>query len=387
MVLNIVRQCITFLIILFLAPVMAKSTFTFNEHAPPSPADYMKMTPSKNPLDKGWLPMLIGMPSPDQVAQLTDEMLDVMNQDTDPTCTSVNLQLRKIIFQHFLIYQHLVNAQNIYLDEKIAHHWAHVLAMILKESSGDSTSVTAMSGKSISTYRAKTNIKQWEKEIYNLTGQSSIPLNTQTNFGLTQLSADRLFAAFKLAKNQRYNTAFLEGKEGADTPEKAKLNTAIAIRRMIWFYQDFAQGRTSQNEGRIHQNDITNPEYAQRYQEGLDLALLYCGTPFMFHGQYHGEIRTDIQKAAVASIAYCKLGNSQEGYGESEMDEKCFAEWVTLCPALNIDIATLTPLSYFETRDATPVCEQTFKRLIKTKPDNNSDEKSSIPSIPTLSAV
>ncbi|MBA3536692.1 MAG: hypothetical protein H0T84_08805 [Tatlockia sp.] len=74
-------------------------------------------------------------------------------------------------------------------------------------------------------------------------------------------------------------------------------------------------------------------------------------------------------KNALGSIAYCKLGNAKSGYGKNEFDEKCFAEWVTLCPGLNIDIALLTPLSYFATRNEKPVCEETFKRLLIKRPE------------------
>jgi hypothetical protein len=372
MVLNSLRQCTKILItMVFLVPLMAYSAPYFDEHAPPSYADYIPLSHAKDSLDKGWLPLLTGLPDEDQVALLTQYMLDTIKQEKDPKCTSINVHLRKIIFQHFLIYQHLVNAQHVYLDDKIAHQWAHVLAMILKESSGDSTSITDMNGDSISTYRSKTNLQQWQK-IITLSNQGKVQMNSQTNFGLTQLSSDRLTDAFHLAKNQRYDTAFLEGKEGASTPGKIKLNTAIAIRRIIWFYQDFAQGRTSESESRIPKKDIYKPEFYERYQAGLNLALLYCGTGFMFRGKSFedGGKKMSLLKKAMASIAYCKLGNSQAGYGVNEIDEKCFAEWVTLCPALNIDIATLTPLSYFETRGATPVCEGTFKQLITTKSNN-----------------
>ena len=72
---------------------------------------------------------------------------------------------------------------------------------------------------------------------------------------------------------------------------------------------------------------------------------------------------------AMGSIAYCKFGNSQTGYGMNEFDEKCFAEWVTLCPALNVDIAALTPLSYFATRNVSPVCEDMFNQLLIKQPE------------------
>lgn len=350
-----------------LSEVIASTAPHFEENAPPSLADYLHMSRSKDPIDGGWLPNLTGLPSPTQVALLTQRAANVALQEKDKRCTSINLPLRMLIFQHFLIYQHMANAQNIYFDEQTAQYWAHVLAMILKESDGDSTSVTDMKGHSLS--RPPTSLVNWKK-ILNLPEQNRVHFDYQTNFGLTQTSADRLFAAFHLVQDQAYDTDFLEGKEGAETPRKINLNTAIAIRRLIWFYQDFAQGRVFQSDGRIYQNDINNPELVTKYQTGLEMALMYCGTRFMFNKNYYqnGQ-KMPALKNAMASIAYCKLGNSHSGYGVNEVDEECFAQWVTLCPALNIDIALLTPLSYFATRGEKPVCEDTFKLLINKKPE------------------
>lgn len=356
-------------IVLALATSIAYADPYFDETAPPSFADHIPMLHLKHDVDHGWLAALYGLPNPDQVKILTNRVVQIMNEEKNDRCTSINVHLRMLIFQHFAIYQHMVNAQGIYFDEKIAHQWAHVLAMILKESSGDSTNITDMSGNSITTNRSKTNLRHW-KEILKLTAQGPIHLNYQTNFGLTQTSADRLFDAFRLAKTQRHNAVYLEGKEGDLTPDRIKLNTAIAIRRLIWFYQDFAQGRISESEARIPEQLINTPEFSVRYKKGLNLALLYCGTRFMFREKPPNNegTKTERLQNAMESIAYCKLGNVRSGYGANTMDEMCFAQWVTLCPALNIDIATLTPLSYFATRDARPVCEEIFKRLINKKP-------------------
>lgn len=368
---NIIKQYITVVMLVFLAPLMALAAPYFDDNAPPSFADPLHLSPSKDPFDRAWLPRLVGLPDREQVSFFTQRVIDVMAGSQDANCTSINLHLRMMIFQHFLIYQHMLNAQHIYFNEKIAHQWALVLAMILQESSGDSSNITDMSGHTLATNDSKTNLQQW-RQIFRLTRNGPIKLNYQTNFGLTQTSADRLFDAFSLTKDQRYDTAFLEGRKGASTPRKRELNTAIAIRRLIWFYQDFAQGRILESEDPIHQEDISKPEFSRRYRAGLDTALLYCGTRFMFRGKSlsHGSVKMSKLQHAMTSIAYCKLGNHQTGYGESEVDEKCFAEWVTLCPALNIDIATLTPLNYFATRGAAPVCEGVFKRLINKRPEN-----------------
>ena len=351
---------LTLAIILFLS--MAFVSSSVEEKAPHSLADEIHMR--KDPIDGGWLPDLTGLPNQKQIIQLTKHVAEVMKEETDPRCTSISYSLRMIVFQHFVIHQHMANAQDVYFDKHRALVAAHILAMILKESSGDSTNVTDMSGRSISTYKPQTNLQHWKKLFSDIL-EHNITLTDQTNFGLTQTSADRLIDVFHLALRQQYYTEYLEGKEGASSPKKIDLNTAIAIRRLIWFYQDFAQGRILQSEKRIHLKDRMLPQYYQRYQEGLKMALLYCGTSLMFHLDQHNAEKLE---KAMASIAYCKLGNARSGYGNNAIDERCFAKWVTLCPALNIDISHLTPLSYFETRGVKPVCVKTFERLIIKKP-------------------
>lgn len=371
---KIIKQYITVVTLVFLVPLMASAVPYFEDKAPPSLADRIPLTRSQDPVDPAWLPEIIGLPSGFQVTSLTQHMIDVMMQETDSRCTSISQNLRMMIFQHFVVYQHMLNAQAIYLDEEIAHQWAHVLAMILKESSGDSANITDMCGYSISTDQAKTNLKQW-REIVNLSHQKRIDLNYQTNFGLTQTSADRLMDAFRLSKDQQYDTEFLEGNTSAASSKNKVLNTAIAIRRLIWFYQGFAQGRIEEDQGRLDPQQINDPQFAPRYKTGLERALLYCGTHYMFDEaalKNKGDQSLTLENA-MASIAFCSLGNQHTGFGNNQVDELCFAAWVTLCPALNVDIATLSPLSYFATRNQKPVCEDTFKRLINKKPGTDPD--------------
>lgn len=370
LLMNIIKLPIKITLFIVLFPLAVSAAPIFDEIVNTfSLAHHIHLFKKKDPVDGGWLPDLTGLPTQAEVELLTKHVLDVMNLDKDKSCTAMNASLRQFVFQHFLIYQQLANSQGTYFDDQTAHQWAHILAMVDKESGGDSTNITDMSGHSITTNQPNTDLLHW-RQILNLTQQNRIQFNYQTNFGLTQTSADRLFTAFTLAQNQKYNKSFLEGKEGALTPVKQDLNTVIAIRRLIWFYQDFAQGRIAQSDRRIHQQDIGNPEFFGRYQAGLKMALLYCGTRFMFRNKHEGssdKSELDLE-SAMATIAYCKFGNAQSGYGKNEFDEKCFAEWVTLCPALNVDIATLTPLSYFATRNVSPVCENTFKQLLTKKP-------------------
>ncbi|KTC93398.1 hypothetical protein [Legionella cincinnatiensis] len=354
----------------FLSLLITLAYPIFGKDASQPVVSHSQLLGAKELVDSGWLPDIIGLPNEEQVENLTRHVANVMAEEQDKKCNAIDYNLRMVVFQNFVIYQHMANAQHHYFKEKMILKYAHVLAMILKESSGDPTNVTDMSGHSISTSKPNTNLQRW-RNLLKLTMQNGIKFNYQTNFGLTQLSADRLFVAFKLAYGG-HNKDFLEGKYGEVTPERVVLNSSIAIRRLIWLYQDFAQGRLTQEDGRIHQEDIYKTEFNERYQNGLKMALLYCGTRFLFSvdNQYIWTNETSTFESAMASIAYCKLGNSQSGYGKYEIDEQCFAKWVTLCPALNINIALLTPLSYFQTRGNKPVCIDTFKRLLNKEPKN-----------------
>ncbi len=305
-----------------------------------------------------WLADLSDLPTREEIEKLSKHVDEIMKQEKNKQCTAVNPRLRKMIFLHFATYQHMLNKRSVYLDEKKLYHWAHVFGMLLQESSGDPTNITSMAGHSYTTYQAKSDLSRW-REVAKLSKNGKIPLNYQTNFGLTQLSVDRMFVALKLA----LDPAYLEGRKKTD------LKTAEAIRKLIWFYQDFAQGRLTQADDRIHHHEEGNPEYSSRFGFGINTALLLCGTNYMFYEGYHEkEMGLADLTNAMASIAYCKLGDSKKGYGMSEANEKCFAQWVTLCPTLNFDIAMLTPLRYFATRNASPVCEGTFKSLLIKKP-------------------
>jgi len=314
-------------------------------------------------IDRHWLPDLTGLPSVQEVDALDDKLLEVITAEPDKRCRLVKPQLRMLFFEHFLVMQALLNAQNIYFDNDIAKRWAHVMAMTIEESGGDSTNITDFEGHSFANYSKYTNLERWKK-ILTLSAQTKIKLNYQTNFGLTQTSADRLFVIFNLGKTQLKTHSFLEGLKGIYTSNRVKLNTTITVRRLVWFYQDFAEGRVRQEDKRIHSYDIKKPEFIERYQQGLDATIKYCGTRYMFadiNGDKHAL------RDAVASVAYCKFGNAIHGYGKNVDEEKCFAQLVTLCPALNIDIALITPDSYFQTRGARPICEATFNSLILKK--------------------
>lgn len=315
------------------------------------------LTKIEDEIRNKWRADLSDLPSQEDIEKLSAHVDEVMLHEKDKRCLSINPRLRKMIFLHFSIYQYMTNKRFVYLNEGNTYNWAHVFGMLLKESGGDPTNITDMTGRSYTTNEAKSDLERWNK-IQSLSKEGDIPLNVQTNFGLTQLSVDRLFVALKLALDPAYLTP----------RKKANLNTAVAVRRLIWFYQDFAQGRITQAHDRIAQTEQDNPEYSKRFAFGVHMALLLCGTNYMFDEGYNKKEKGSEDLAdAMSSIAYCKLGSTKEGYGINTSHEKCFAQWVTLCPMLNFDIAMLTPLKYFATREASPVCEGTFRELLTTE--------------------
>ena len=341
-------------VIIIIILVIAKGLFTYyaDKKIQTSIAQRIDVSKTHGKRQGGWLADLSVLPSREKIEQLSAHVDEVMQRDKNPKCTAINPRLRKMIFLHFVTYQYMANRKNLYIPKKAIKHWAHVFGILLKESSGDTTNVTSMKGKTFTTYQAKSDLSRW-RNIFNLGEKSNIPMNSQTNFGLTQLSADRLFIALDLAKKPVY----LRGRN-------IKINTAIAIRRLLWFYQDFAQGRLVQAQDRIHSSESGSPEYASRLQAGTSMALLLCGTNYMFQEGYNEKLegQTDLNQA-MASIAYCRIGDNKIGFGKTDANKKCFANWVTLCPTLNYDIALLTPHSYFATRKAAPVCEETFAAL------------------------
>lgn len=360
---------IKFLIILILISCTHTATTVQEEAARPSLANMLKSSNTIYSRHHGWLADLSGLPPPSEVMKMEKRVLNIIRNDKDRDCSSINVHLRAMIFVHFLVFQHIANAQGVYLDENIAYQWAHILAMILKESSGDSTNITSMSGQSIATDRSKTDISNWKK-ILDPSKVSHIKLTLQTNLGLSQISENQLIFPVPLTQEQKKETEFLEGKEGSLTRQKRSLSVNNAIRDLIWFYQDFSQGRLTQSEFPICALKIDDPEYAQRYKEGIKAALLYCGTEYMFR---HADVKRNKEldrklKKAMASIAYCRLGRPRCDENNNELDMRCFEAWVTLCPALNIDIALLLPLRYFATRYANPVCLDTFKALLNQRP-------------------
>lgn len=276
---------------------------------------------------------------------------------SDPTCKDIPAPLRAMAFRHFQNFQKMQNEQGLYFPPEAAFRAAKALGMVLKESSGDPAAVADMRGKSKTTYKPETTVANWRA----LFTHKHITYNKQTNFGLLQMSMDRLVVGFKI---QSRHDDFLPGDDAATT-------SALNTRRLLDFYQDFAQGRLEQGDSPIPQAALRDPKASpalkDRARRGAAKALYHCGTRFLYKEGSQGEEGQKALEDAMMSIAYCDPGIDKPDIS-SRAQLECFARWVTLCPALNLDIAINTPKEYFETRKAPPKCEATFRALIKKKP-------------------
>lgn len=272
-------------------------------------------------------------------------------------CKALNPALRAMVFRHFLNFQEMYNAQGQYLPvDKTAEKASLLLGKVPKESSGDTASVTDMSGREYGTYTASTTLDRWRKMF----DQKKIVYNKQTNYGLAQQSMDRLVTSFKISSKV---DDFL--RTGDTT------NSGQNVRRVLDIYQHFAQGRLIDKDRPITEKQLKDPnasaELKERAKAGIDSALWHCGTRFLFKEGYQGAEGEKALREAMQSIAYCDSGARRPDV-KNVNQMRCFAKWVTLCPALNLDIGLMNPDSYFATRHAAPLCKETFKKLIKKKP-------------------
>lgn len=296
-----------------------------------------------------------GLPQvPSAPASVADEIRAAPGGDEAGCKDKVPAPLRAMVFRHYQNFQEMQNRQGVFFPEKAAVRASQLLGMVPKESAGDSTNVTDMTGKEVGTYQAQTTLDRWN----TLFKHDKIKYNKQTNWGLAQMSMDRLVVGFKV------DTKLDDFLPGDDTSATSAQN----VRRLLDFYQDFAQGRLEQHDRPITEKELADPKappaMKERARKGLQKALWHCGTRFLFKEGQQGEAGAKALEQAMASIAYCDAGQAKPDLN-SDAQMKCFARWVTLCPALNLDIAILTPDSYFATRHAAPLCQATFRKLTK----------------------
>jgi hypothetical protein len=282
-----------------------------------------------------------------------DEVRNAPGGD-EPDCKSkVDPALRAMVFKHYSNFQDMQLAQGQPLPPNAPDKCAHLLGMVMKESAGDSTDVTDMKSHEVGTYRAMSDLTRWNA----LFSHGNLTYDKQTNYGLAQQSMDRLLAPSGVSGTIGNLVSKLTGSSGQ------------GVAKLLSFYQSTAQGRVSENDNPIPQKDAQDPNAPQavkdRARAGLKAAVWHCGSRFLFKEGYAGADGEKQLEDAMASIAYCDIG-AKNPNPKNQDQAKCFARWVTLCPALNLDIAILTPDSYFATNKAPPLCGQTFKKLTKT---------------------
>jgi len=230
----------------------------------------------------------------------------------DASCVKrLPANLRQLFFEHFRYYVDHTKAQ---VGEVEIARFAKVLGMAPHESGGASAAVTDMRFRgSKETLRAFYNTdnpgRNAPSPLYSSTrtldallALKNVRWDAQTNFGLLQMSADRMNV----------------GGPSGDLAENM-----IANLRTL---------------------------YASHPEEVIDR----CGTGLMFKDSV-AEIRD-----AFDGIQACTPGTkTKEGI-------QCFGRWATLCPNYNIALALIAPSAYFATRKASPLCAKTFRKILKT---------------------
>jgi hypothetical protein len=238
----------------------------------------------------------------DQTTDSQDEVPQVENEDSN--CKKVPASLRNLYYSHF---EKLAEGKDIQFRNDLAKRMAKLLGKTLKESSGNSASVTDMKMRGSSnsvrvffTENSKYNVESSGHLKISLEGrrtllnQSGVTMDKQTNFGLLQMSADRLYAQ----KNRD-------------------------------LYESFKEVILS----------------------GSSKGAAYCGSYHVIRGT-QSAIQAELETAA----------SCDEGY-TSKSGILCFGKMMTICPALNIQLGLNAPAAYFATRKAAPKCSAAFSFL------------------------
>jgi hypothetical protein len=236
----------------------------------------------------------------------------VAGLEEDASCVK-NLpeNLRMLFFEHFRYY---VDHARTKIGEPEIARFAKVLGMATHESGGASAAVTDMHYKGSSEtahhfYNTDNPGRAAPSALYSSTDSldallslPTVKWDQQTNFGLLQMSADRLVVggpAGDLAKNM------------------------IADLKTLFL---------------SHPDDVIDR----------------CGTNLMFKDSERNI------RAAFQEIQNCKVGTA------TKSEVQCFGRWATLCPNYNISLALVAPVKYFATRRSAPLCAKTFRRILLT---------------------
>ena len=239
-----------------------------------------------------------------------EALLSVAPEDT--SCSRrLPENLRQLFFEHFRYYADHTKEK---IGEDQIARFAKVLGMAPHESGGASAAVTDMklngSRASLKNFYTTDNpgraapqaLFSSTHSLDSLLALKTVTWNKQTNFGLLQMSADRLTF-------------------GGGSGELA--SSMIADMKELYRY---------------HPEEV----------------IARCGTKLMFKDE-DAEIRD-----AFNSIQACKPGYSTKD------EVQCFGRWATLCPNYNVTLALIAPSAYFATRKAAPLCAKTFRNLLKT---------------------
>ena len=181
-----------------------------------------------------------------------------------------------------------------------------LMGMMVKESSANPAAVADMKGKGSSkSYRtffkvnkssgvmsfphyANTNL------LDELINQKDVIIDKQTNFGLAQLSADRLDIS-------RWGGLYLSSK-------------IKDIKKM-------------------------SPE----------TFLSWCATSSMYN-----DSKSTLKEYFIKNIKNCSMSS------KTKTGIKCFARTINLCPRMTVELALQQPMRYFETKRASPLCQELF---------------------------
>ncbi len=219
--------------------------------------------------------------------------------------------LRQLFFENFRYY---VDHSKTKIGETEIARFAKVLGMAPHESSGASAAVTDMKYKGSHEtlshfYNTDNPGRAAPQALYSSTDSlnalfalKNVRWDQQTNFGLLQMSADRLASGGGM--------------------------------------------------GDLAESMITNMKtlYLSHPEEVIDR----CGTGRMFS-----------DSAADLRVAFDEIQSCELGY-KTKAQVQCFGRWATLCPAYNVTLALIAPAAYFATRDSAPLCSKTFRKILKT---------------------
>ena len=84
-------------------------------------------------------------------------------------------------------------------------------------------------------------------------------------------------------------------------------------------------------------------------------ALDKCGTKYLY------KDAANVLAGEIEEAAECRAGTKNIN------EVKCFAKMVTICPALNLELALNAPAAYFATRRAAPRCTEALKEVVGIK--------------------